>query len=509
MASPSLLRSVARDRVALFLMVVLIAAAGWFVFTRSGGHDRPMRLRLSAGRPQGPRHAMAEALADEARKLGLDLIVVPTAGSEESLDRLDAGQIDVAMIQGGLDLAGRGHLRQVASLHVEPMHLLVKKEILDDCTKSLDALRGRSVSLGEVGSGTRALALSLMRFARMSPGEDFRDVSLGYDRLESAPSGSRDRLPDAVFMVSLLPSRVAKTLVARHDYRLVPLPFGEAFSLDGLGADASASASKESGDRIRREDVIDAAIPPFTYGVRPAVPPLAIPTLGARMLMVARDDADADAVARLLEATFAARFANLAHPPLSPKVMELPSSVPPHPGMLLYQERSKPVVAGDVIDALEKELSIAGALVGASFFFWQWLKGRFRRAREVGFEHYILKVAEVERRALTLELAPTLDLPGLLALQDELGRLKSEAIGRFADGDLTGEDLMSGFLAHASDARDHLTRLILHRRDDLERQAREQKRGADTLWREAVGDVPAPPRDDEAPADHGPSRPAL
>ena len=143
-----------------------------------------------------------------------------------------------------------------------------------------------------------------------------------------------------------------------------------------------------------------------------------------------------------------------------------------------------------MIDAVEKELSIAGALLGGSFFLWQWLKRRFRRAREVGFEHYILRVAEVERRALSLELAPELDLPGLLKLQDELGGLKSEAIAKFAAGELSGEDLMSGFLVHASDARDHLTRLILHRRDDLERLARKQKRDASALWKEAIGQPP-------------------
>jgi hypothetical protein len=52
---------------------------------------------------------------------------------------------------------------------------------------------------------------------------------------------------------------------------------------------------------------------------------------------------------------------------------------------------------------------------------------------------------------------------------------------------LVGE-LMSGFLAHASDARDFLMRLILHQRDNLEDQARAQHRPAEVLWNEAVGE---------------------
>ena len=50
-------------------------------------------------------------------------------------------------------------------------------------------------------------------------------------------------------------------------------------------------------------------------------------------------------------------------------------------------------------------------------------------------------------------------------------RIKGEALEKFAEGKLEGEELMSGFLAHASDARDFLLRLILHQRDNLEEHA--------------------------------------
>jgi hypothetical protein len=82
-----------------------------------------------------------------------------------------------------------------------------------------------------------------------------------------------------------------------------------------------------------------------------------------------------------------------------------------------------------------------------------------------------------------------------LRLQEDLSRIKGEALERFADGEIDGEELMSGFLAHASDARDFLMRLILHRRDDLEDHARAQRRPAEALWKEAVGEVALPASD--------------
>jgi hypothetical protein len=134
-------------------------------------------------------------------------------------------------------------------------------------------------------------------------------------------------------------------------------------------------------------------------------------------------------------------------------------------------------------------------LAGGLFCLTQWVRRRYRWRRERSFEAYILQVAQVERRALEVSRAPTLDLAALLQLQDDLTRIKGEALQRFADGEFDGEELMSGFLAHASDARDFLMRLILHQRDNLEDIARAQHRPAEVLWNEAVGELNLPEAD--------------
>ena len=60
---------------------------------------------------------------------GLSLRIVGTRGSLEALSRVDSGELDLALVQGGLDPKFHPNVRQVAALHVEPMHLLVKEEI--------------------------------------------------------------------------------------------------------------------------------------------------------------------------------------------------------------------------------------------------------------------------------------------------------------------------------------------------------------------------------------------
>jgi hypothetical protein len=179
-------------------------------------------------------------------------------------------------------------------------------------------------------------------------------------------------------------------------------------------------------------------------------------------------------------------------------LLDLPPEVDWHDGALAFRERNKPLVIGDNVDFLEKSTSLLGRLLGGSFFLWQWYRQRRRRRREMGFESYMLKVTAVERRALELETAAALDLKELVRLQVEVSRLKAEALQRFADGELEGEELISGFVTHVNDARDYLTRLILHERDNLEEKAAREDRPPELIWFEEVGEIePAPAAGDD------------
>ena len=410
------------------------------------------------------------------------------AGSEEALEALESRRIDVALVQGGLDMVNHRDLRQVAVLHVEPLHLLVKEQIERAVARNFAWLRGKVVNLGERGSGTYSLATEVMAFSGLRAKIDYTESTRSYADLEQETDESQ--LPDAVFSVSTLPSPIARHLVTKHHYRLVSLPFHEAFALGALDHDSAPPYSPgETVSLINRRCVYDAMIPAFAYEIEPGVPPEAIHTLGTRLLLVARKDMAATTIRRLLEVVFNSSFSQVLQPPLDAKLLDAPPELPWHDGTTEYVRRNSPMIAGDVIDLVEKEVSILGVLAGGLFCLTQWARRRYRWRRARSFEAYILQVAEVERRALALSRAPTLDLAALLQLQEDLARIKGEALEQFAEGKLGGEDLMSGFLAHASDARDFLMRLILHQRDNLEDIARAQRRPPEALWNEAIGEL--------------------
>src|SRR5262249_20067676 len=153
-----------------------------------------------------------------------------------------------------------------------------------------------------------------------------------------------------------------------------------------------------------------------------------------RLLIIARKDIATETIRRLLQVVFSSPFSQVLTPPLDARLLDFPPEIPWHEGTIDYVRRNSPLIAGDVIDLVEKEVSIVGVVAGGLFCLVQWLRRRFRRRRERSFEAYILQVARVEQQALALSRAPTLDLPELLHLQEELSRIKGEAIERFANG---------------------------------------------------------------------------
>jgi TRAP-type uncharacterized transport system substrate-binding protein len=487
-------RLYAREVVAAALCLSALGVAAAVLASQI--RPRSYNLSVSGGSFEGLRAQIAERLAEEARSHHLRLRVVPTVGSRETLDLIEAQKLDVGLVQGGLDPTHHPHVRQVAALHIEPLHLLVKPALRGLVAENLGAIRRKTVNLGPVQSGTHELAADVLRFAGLEPKRadgtgDYHVATLTYrDLLHSSDA---TKLPDVVFTVSALPSPVARTLVARHHYKLIELPFGEAFALDALNRRNGETVETVGAipSEVTRLQIHTTSIPAFTYGVEPPSPPMELRSFGPRLLLVAHQSVSSSAVRRLLETVFAPQFAQLTKPPLDSTTLSGSPEYPLHDGTVEYLDFNKPLVAGDVIDLLEKATSLLGGVLGGAFFLWQWIRHHYRRKRELGFESYMIKVAAIEEQALGLEMQAMLDLGELLRLQRELGRLKNEALARFAEGKLEGEQLISGFVSHVNDARNYLNRLILHERDNLEDRANEQKRPPQALWDETVGGAPA------------------
>jgi hypothetical protein len=343
------------------------------------------------------------------------------------------------------------------------MHLLVKKELYHEVSASLGALAGKTVDLEEAGSGTHALATAVLDFVGLQPRD--RDPVRGYvplslDRQQLLIERDSARLPDAVFLVSSLPSMTIRFLVTKHAYRLVPLPFAEALALESL-ANATADDDKPAYQasvvlgRIR-----SAIIPAFTYEVDPPVPDQPISTLGTRLLLVAHKDIPPKAAYRLAEGIYAAELGAIISPPLDARLMDLPPEFPWHEGAILYRERNSPLLSKEIIDSAHKGLAIFAAAVSGLFFLWQWFKLSGQARRNHAFTKYIKELRKIEGRILAIEQGEHALASELHALQDEVYALKARAMEEFAHEDMAVKQLLFVFVVEANHARELVTRLM-------------------------------------------------
>jgi TRAP-type uncharacterized transport system substrate-binding protein len=443
------------------LLGLTALALALFLYLHSPGNSSH-RLSITAGNAAGMRHQLALKLGRELEQRSLSLDLRPSAGSEDALHWVDSRKVDLALVQGGLTSSSRPNVRQVATLHVEPLHLLVKKELFRDTSASLNGLRGKTIDLEEVGSGTNALASAVLDFVGIRPRD--KDTVGGYipmhlERQQLFIEKDIDRLPDAVFLVSSLPSSTMEFLISKHGYRLVPLPFAEAFALGSFAKPGGDNAPASAAGQIVMGRIQAVTVPAFTYSVDPPVPAGPLPTLGTRLLLVAHKDVPAEAVFKLVDSTYASQFGQIERPPLDAKLLELPPEFPWHAGSLLYQRRNAPVLSGEVVESTYKGFAIFAAAASGLFVLWQWVKQYGLLARRKGFHAYITQVTRIEEKALAAEQGPPMTVPELVALRDQLNKLKTRVPDEFARGELEGSEMLSGFLVQIHDVRDYLTRL--------------------------------------------------
>lgn len=431
LARDALAGRVRRNRAVAVVAVLCLLATSFFWYAS----NRPRRyaLSLTAGDMLTHRHELATVLCDEAAQLGLDITLRSTSGSQEALSLVSSGTLDVALVQGDLDVDDQ-QLVQVAVLHSEALHLFVKPDLFEG---GISALRGKRLNLSTQGSGTRKVASETLQFIGLRPGVDYRDEERSYAELAALPL---PELPDGIFAVSALPWKLGADLIHHHGFRLMELPFGEAMSL-------------------RDAALHDMLIPAYSYSVVPPVPDRPLHTVATRLLVVGNRQTPDAAVRRLLEVLFESDFTRRANlPRLTPGDVESIREFPLHAGTVQYLHRNEPLVTGEIIESAENLRSFLVSAAVACFLIWRWQV----RRRMIGFETYIDGVTEIEVEALDLERAGTIDTARLLKLRRRLTELKSEALEKQAEGVLKGEEQMISFLTHVSDVRSYLESLFAH-----------------------------------------------
>jgi TRAP-type uncharacterized transport system substrate-binding protein len=191
---PSMARFVAiswHDLAVSFGPILLISAVAIYLAVRLIQPAPPNTLTLSAGPKGSSFYDNAEKYKDILARNGVTVKVLETQGSLDNLQKLeDPDQtVDVGFVQGGMSapgvLTGRGtheNLVSLGSVANVPLAIFYRGPALT----RLSEFKGKRLAIGAEGSGTRALALTLLKANDITPGGDTQLQPLSGDEAAAA-----------------------------------------------------------------------------------------------------------------------------------------------------------------------------------------------------------------------------------------------------------------------------------------------------------------------------------
>jgi TRAP-type uncharacterized transport system substrate-binding protein len=425
----------------------LLLIAALFVLTVAGLflvrdlNRATYQLTMTTGSFSGANYALATRyLVPGAKAQGVEISMVPTGGSVDTLDAVQMGRVQVAITDGGLGLQARDNVREVAPLFLTALHVLMRSEIYDQMMETRDlraAFKGKTISMSNEGSGTRLMALKELSRLGISTA-DFTEVPRTVNFLVD-PNTTDDMVPDVVFAASLLPSPIAARLVRDFNYRLLPLDFVDAVRLEDKSA-------------------YGVTIPAATYGLSPDVPDRTVVTLGRRLLLIANKDVPDDAITALTRAVFDSDFAKAYEPALTPAQFDLLPEFPRHAGAQAYVSSHLPITH-ETFERLFQAVGVAGAVAcipPCIIMMQPFLRRRRQRANGRSVRDYIAAVSDLEAEAFLLDDPHPRSHGTLIDIRRRLSHLKLEAMDAYKRDLLDDGDLMDSLLAHIADLSNHL-----------------------------------------------------
>ena len=210
----------------IFGPAVLLAAIALFITYQFVDPAPPNRITIATGGPSGAYFAYAQRYRDILAREGVTLDILQTNGSLENIELLQSPEaaVDVAFVQGGTGGdVDDGTLRSLASLYFEPLWIFLRENVPFTRT---DDLVGKRASIGPEGSGSRALALTLLR----DTGHDESDVIVSDLTGKAAVDALRDGRLDIVTLVASPSSDLVQELLRADGISLQSFARADAFT---------------------------------------------------------------------------------------------------------------------------------------------------------------------------------------------------------------------------------------------------------------------------------------
>ncbi len=208
----------------LGVLIAVVVAIGCGLAYRFVSPAPPRVIRLAAGQPDGAYARFAERYRVELLRHGVELQIRHSAGTQENFSLLRSGEVDVALVQTGIDEPGEEEpLRSLGAMFYEPLWIFVRSEL---GTEILADLEGKRLDAGAEGSGTRALAERLLRDNQIT---DANAEMLGLADVDRVRALAEGRV-DAAFVVANVDSPLLAAFVDQDGSELLDFRRAEAYA---------------------------------------------------------------------------------------------------------------------------------------------------------------------------------------------------------------------------------------------------------------------------------------
>jgi TRAP transporter TAXI family solute receptor len=185
----------------------------------------PRTVTMTTGSEGGSYHTLGKRYREILARSGVKLQLLPSAGGIENLRRLSDPRsgVSVGFMQGGATGdAERKDLVSLGTVAYEPLWFFYRGR---SPGRKLERLRGKGISIGPEGSGTRDLAVALLAANGIDRGVA-RLLPLGpHDAGEQLLSGRIE----AALMVASWESPVVRRLLASEGVELASFPRADAY----------------------------------------------------------------------------------------------------------------------------------------------------------------------------------------------------------------------------------------------------------------------------------------
>lgn len=223
---PKLLRPLfSRDFWGTVLSALAILAAAFWIAFQFVQPAPPKKVVMTGGSEGGAYESYARQYRERLAEDGIQLELRRSAGSVENLKRLmdESSGVSIGFVQGGIAKAGDDEdLMSLAGLYYEPLWVFYRGAVdLDHVSR----LRGRRIAIGPEGSGTRPLALQVLKLAGM---DERNTTLLDLDAGRAAAALARGEIDAAMIVADTDSPLVARML---HDKGLRLMSFAQAEAL--------------------------------------------------------------------------------------------------------------------------------------------------------------------------------------------------------------------------------------------------------------------------------------